>query len=283
MNDLIRAPLPGEIDALHRAFCSAFSDYLVKGSDQISQPVFSDLLRSRGFDSDSSRVVVDPDGSFSAFWLTAIEGRAAYDIATGVVPGRRRRGLGRELWHSVKRQLQNDGVASCSLEVIVGNDRAIALYRELGFEIRRELDCYSFDNLKLVDEGRAEFRSLDEPDWELFESWWSWRPSWQHSIASVIRAGSAAKVIGAEREGDLIGYGVVMPDLGYLAQIAVSPTCRRSGIATDLVARLANELSEGVALRAVNVASDDEASRLFFESIGGHCSIKQLEMEVVLE
>jgi ribosomal-protein-alanine N-acetyltransferase len=83
------------------------------------------------------------DGEFGWVWVCdgvvhafALFGQILDDVTLlniAVEPGWRRRRLARKLLESALRQLDTRGATRCLLEVRVGNDAAIALYRSLGF------------------------------------------------------------------------------------------------------------------------------------------------------
>ena len=63
----------------------------------------------------------------------------AYDAGTGVVPDHRRRGVAEELFEFMVPRLKEFGITQYLLEVMTSNERAVALYRKLGFEEVRTL------------------------------------------------------------------------------------------------------------------------------------------------
>ena len=62
-----------------------------------------------------------------------------------VAPDRRGEGIATQLLSRVLSALACEGVGWVKLEVREGNEAAIALYREFGFELRRQIPRYYAD------------------------------------------------------------------------------------------------------------------------------------------
>ena len=71
-----------------------------------------------------------------------------YLIGGGTRIGHKGRGLASRLGVASIRAAENAGSESFWLEAIEGNDGAERLYRKLGFEVTRKLDCYRLDHLR---------------------------------------------------------------------------------------------------------------------------------------
>jgi ribosomal-protein-alanine N-acetyltransferase len=66
-------------------------------------------------------------------------------VSVAVLPEHRRRGVGRSLVIHAMRALTEYGATECFLEVRVGNDTAISLYKNLGFATIRKVEGYYQD------------------------------------------------------------------------------------------------------------------------------------------
>lgn len=168
--------------ALLELFNASYSDYVVPlsfGPDDLDEHVTAHAI-----DLGLSKVV--DDGGPAAFALVGRRGATAWIGGMGTRPERRRRGLGERALRAAIAAALEAGASAVDLEVIVGNDRAIALYEKLGFTRVRELVVGQ------VGPGRAPPRVLDTVaplDAGVARSWIAARrPSrepWQRSDAAI--------------------------------------------------------------------------------------------------
>lgn len=267
MSSLLTRPLrDDDFEAVHTAFTEAFSDYVVKLAPTREQ--LAEMLTRRGYVADASVGMFDTDrlvpvdsDRLVAFTLNGIDGDAAYDSGTGVVPSHRRQGLGRQMLDFLIPRLRERGCTRYVLEVIEANHAAAELYRSHGFVETRRLQCWSFTSGKSVELHDAQIR----------EEWCDVAPSWQNTTASLRRARDQYVVLG---DGD--GYAVVFPSNGDLPQLAVRPEARRRGEGTRLLQAAATKA--GKPLRIINVDAGDEGIAAFLTKAGAVRTVTQLEM-----
>ncbi len=267
---------------IHGAFIEAFADYVVPLRPELD--AFRDL---------HTRCGVRPDLSIGAFegerligfTLSAFgawEGRrAGYDAGTGVIPSARRRGLARAMMRRSLELLAAEGATCCVLEVIQSNLGALELYRDLGFEHRRDLLCWRLDEVPYRRVAGLELRGAQRPhdldldlDRDAAPLWSRW-PSWQNSIASIHRTREAQTTLVARLDDKLVGYAVVLRR-GNLLQLAVAPEMRRRGIGTALLR--AARLHAAGPLALTNTDAEDRAMTAFLESLGAEERVRQHEM-----
>lgn len=256
---VIRPLTAGDFDAVHEAFNAAFSDYLVPL--QLTREQLAEMLRRRGWVPEMS-VGAFEDERMIAFTLNAVEDDRAYDTGTGVIPTHRRHGLGRQLMQRSFELLRD--CTSYTLEVLEGNERAIELYRSLGFEVVRTLGCWKY-------EARRQNPSPNLRAIEPASEWGDVEPSWQNSPASIARATDPHLLLGDEN-----GYAILFPGNGDLAQLAVRRESRRQGIGTKLLEEAAG--IAGKPLRIINVDESDAGITAFLEQSGATRFVRQLEM-----
>jgi ribosomal protein S18 acetylase RimI-like enzyme len=188
---------------------------------------------------------------------------SAYDSGTGVVPSHRRRGLARQLLEVSFPALRARGATQMILEVLEQNERAVALYRSLGFEVTRPLHCWRYEGVAELDGDAVEISIDDVPS--------DAAPSWQNSIECLRRSGDDRRVIALDG-----GYVIVHAATGDLAQLAVDPARRRRGIGTRLLRHAA--AVAGKPLRILNVDASSAAIHDFFAAAGAELFVRQLEM-----
>jgi ribosomal protein S18 acetylase RimI-like enzyme len=259
---VIRTLNPDDLESLFGAFTAAFSDYVVPFSPTREQ--FVELITRRGWIPALSVGEFDGD-QMVAFTINAAEGERAYDSGTGVAPGHRRRGLARELMARSFEVLRAHGCRAYVLEVIDSNVKAVDLYRSMGFEDARGLQCWSYPIPSSAAPALLPAVPHDAP------SWWEIQPSWQNSLASIARAGAPHVVVGDEN-----GYAVVFPDNGDLAQLAVRPGMRRKGMGKRLLEQAA--AAAGKRLRILNVDERHDGIARFLDCAGATRSVRQIEM-----
>jgi ribosomal protein S18 acetylase RimI-like enzyme len=138
----IRTLTHDDFESLYAAFSAAFSDYVVPFA--LTREQLAEMMTRRGWMPEVSVGAFD-GGAMMAFTLNGVEGDRAYDTGTGVVPWHRRRGLGRELMDK-SFELLRERCSSYVLEVIDENQRAFELYRSLGFEVSRGLQCWGYES-----------------------------------------------------------------------------------------------------------------------------------------
>ena len=122
--------------ALAALFTRSFEGYFVPMA--IDGGKWSEIVRTASIDLALSQVArrgSDPVGCLFA----AVRGHTVRVAGMGVVPEARGQGVGRALMDSAVGAFRRAGLARCVLEVIDGNDAALALYRSFGFRIVRSL------------------------------------------------------------------------------------------------------------------------------------------------
>ena len=271
---MIRTLTHDDFESLFAAFTAAFSDYVVKFTPDHDQLL--EMFTRRGWVPELSVAAFEGE-AMVAFTVNAAEGGRAYDSGTGVVPTHRRRGLARALMEKSFEVLR--GQREYVLEVLDNNERAVALYRELGFREVRGLQCWGFEasGLQGIEAQRNEgLESLSLDTLEPRRLWWDIHPSWQNSTSSIARARAPHVILGDED-----AYAVLVPGTGDLAQLAVRPEVRRRGHGTRLLHEAA--AVAGKPLRIMNVDERDAGIAAFLERAGAKRTVRQLEMVRVLD
>lgn len=158
------------------------------------------------------------------------------------------------------RAAENAGSKSFWLEVIEGNERAERLYRKLGFDVTRKLDCYRLDHPSPDPSTceRSDFGTVANA----IQRNSTWKPTWQNATETI--SGSPLTSFLHEKGGAIIGTG------GLLHQIAASDI---SALA-DLLAAAATVGS----MTLVNVESSDGVLCSLLQELGADRFIVQYEM-----
>jgi ribosomal protein S18 acetylase RimI-like enzyme len=204
----------------------------------------------------------------------------AYDAGTGVVPAYRRSGVAIQLFDFISPRLKERGIKQYLLEVITSNERAVALYRKLGFEETRTLAALrSNEAVKTAgDVEGVSIRQMDEPDWGVFCAYWDGEPSWQNSMDAVERIRNQCEIVGAFVDEKCVGYGIVFKHSGILMHLAVAQEFRRRGIGRRILAALSGEK----VLKTNNVDEKLRGTLEFYKACGFELILRQFEMVRVL-
>lgn len=258
---VIRPLTADDFDAIYAGFADAFSDYVVKFAPAREQ--LAEMMTRRGYVAEASVGAFEGE-RLVAFTLNGVDGEAGYDTGTGVVPSHRRRGLAREVMERSFELLRARGCTRYVLEVIDANRRAHELYRALGFEETRGLQCWTFESGAHASPATADTdcRREDASDVE---------PSWQNTLASIARAREPRVTVAEEH-----GCAIVFPSNGDLPRLVVDRAFRRRGIGTRLLHAAA--ATAGKPLRIVNVDERDRGVAAFLERAGAKRTLRQLEM-----
>ena len=266
-----------DFSSLHTCFLEAFSDYEV--DMRMSEAQFAQRLMRDGVQLEISAGAFDNDRMIG-FYINGLgdwQGkRTAYDAGTGIVPHYRGRGIGKDLFAFVVAKLKERSVSQYLLEVLTSNERAVSLYRKLGFvEVRRLAVLRSEQPMEPLDDlAEVELRRIEEPDWKLFESFCDGYSSWQNSTAAVDRIPNDRVIIGAHLDGVCVGYGVVFSPAANLMQLAVAQGHRRKGIGS----RILRALSVAETLKVNNIDEELKGTLEFFEANGFKVVMEQFEM-----
>lgn len=268
---------------LYAAFINAFSDYAVKM--QPSQEQFFEMLTRRGIRYDLS-VGAFSGGQLVGFNLNALDlwkGRlTVYDTGTGVIPQYRGQSIASQIFAFSLPKLKQVSAQHYILEVIDTNVSAIRVYQNVGFRTSRKLESFKLDGSVTVSSKKEtvgiELRIESEPDWELFQSFWDWEPSWQNSISSINRSLDKKVVAGAFFEGRCVGYGIVYPSNGDIPQLAINEAYRRRGIGTRILQSLEAQIEREQTGRMINVDAAAEGTLRFCEGVGMKKIVSQYEM-----
>lgn len=267
---------------LFECFLEAFSDYQV--DMRVSREEFEQRLVRDGVRLDISAGAFDEPRMVGFYMNAFAEGQGqqtAFDAGTGVIPAYRRQGIAAKLFKFMVPLLKEATVEQYLLEVLTGNERAVALYRKLGFVDTRRLAVFR-RSAALIQDAEPKIRVVDEPDWELFKSFWDGDPSWQNSIDAVERVANDRVVVCAYVDETCVGYGVAFKPWASLMQLAVAPAHRRKGIGSGILSALQREISATESLKVTNIDERLKGTLAFYEANGFKMVLEQYEMVKIL-
>lgn len=212
------------------------------------------------------------------FIINAIDNRngekIAFNTATGVIADYRGKRIVKSIYDFAIPDLMNNGVAKCSLEVIIENSKAIKTYQRIGFDICKEFNCFSGE-IKLNSNEKIE---LNRVDYNTFD--WNKMPnqelySWDFN-SEVLKNGDYEyyQII---KDNSIESYFVVNPKNEYLAQFEILKTTNGCW----------NRLFRGIkavsnSIKIINVDTRLKQKIDFINSIGLSNTVNQYEMEMII-
>ena len=129
-----------QFSSIHKANLKAFSDYAIPV--QMNEKQFENHIVQNGVDLELS-VGAFYKGKIVGFTLNGVgeweNKKTVYDAGTGVIPEFRRKGIGENIFRFLLPKLKEKGFEQMLLEVLRVNNKAMALYKKLGFKKNREL------------------------------------------------------------------------------------------------------------------------------------------------
>lgn len=265
-------------------FNEAFSDYSVPISFKEKQLI--DKFASQGGRLDIS-VGAFENERLVAFILHFEDDKNGvkyvYNGGTGVIPSYRGKRLTSKMYDFILPILKAQNINRLILEVFTDNLSASKIYQSQGFEIKREVACFSGElkqtEATILDKA-IQILPLTTLDWSNATSLWDFSPTWQNSISTLKRLHNDLLIFGAKNDQELIGYIVFNPKLKRIHQLAVSKDYRNKGIGSTLLNRVLKEEKERISL--INVDCSAENIRNFLEKRGLSNFVNQFEMEMKL-
>ncbi len=210
-----------------------FSDYVVPV--QVDLAGLLHMVAHDGLDVTACRILVDADKPVGVA-LMARRGWASRLAAMAIIPDGRGRGVGRASMALLLDEARARGERRMVLEVIEGNDPAIALYENSGFRTRRRLLSFAGENV--VGETAADLVEVNIREAGRWTSCYGWPDlPWQLS-------GESLSPVGPPHEGWQLGEAMAVisnpaqPVISLRALI-VRPDARRQGAATAVMQALA--------------------------------------------
>lgn len=273
-----------EVDfgAFTDAFNLAYSDYYVPIT--MSRPAFRALFDRDDIAPDASVVALE-DGRIVGSGLLGIRDRAGWIGGMGVIPGKRRSGIGGAMMKHLIGQAQQRDLKSIDLEVIEANRGAYALYRALGFADRRFLlvldrvpDQVSdiLPDCQLHAASAHDMLAHYEPFHPVPNCWQRARPSLE-GIGGLLEAWALS-----DRDDRLQAYALGYADTSAirLLDLAEAPGAEAPRAALCLLAALHRAYPDAHA-SSYNVADNDPVLPAF-EALGYTVSFRQIEMRLTL-
>ena len=272
-----------DFETLFHGFEKAFADYEI----HFEKEEVRSMLRRRGFNPKLSFAAFEND-EIIAFTLNGIGTfngiPTAYDTGTGTVKQYRGQNIAGKIFTYSLPFLQKAGISQYLLEVLQNNQKAIAVYRRMNFEVTREFDCFR-QTKELIDNQKLNTSCIIKPinshSVRQAQHDCDFNPSWQNSIESIERGISELTCIGAFLDEKMVGHCVFDAHTEDLTQLAVSNAYRRKGIASRLLQEAIAGLKTDF-IKILNIYSENQTMPAFLKSKNIPLASKQFEMVLPL-
>ena len=262
-------------EAFTSAFNHAYHDYHVP--IVMTVPSFQKLIARENIQLDASVAAVDGD-QIVGMGMLGIRGNRAWIGGMGVIPERRRQGIGRRMMAYLLEQAREHDISEVWLEVIEANTGAHALYLEMGFEqlrflhvVEREPDVATPPATEHIIEERPMAAVLAH-----YADFHSTPNCWQRDLASIqhLDLDGWAALNGSQ----VMAYAIGWADSHDIRVIDIGAMPGAGGMtaATDLVGHLHRAYPTAPG-SAYNIADDDPLLAAFRQN-GYTTTMRQIEM-----
>ncbi|MBA3683124.1 MAG: GNAT family N-acetyltransferase [Bacteroidetes bacterium] len=257
------------LEDLYTAFNEVFKDY----PRSWTQPEFESMLKRRSFNAKLSFGAFD-GGKLVSFTLNGIgmynNKKTAYDTATGTIAEFQGKGLATQIFEIAAPVLKAAGCEQYLLEVLTTNDKAISVYKKIGFKEIREINYHVTEIKDLKLENRSHLPGLELKDINLefipgLNKWFDIQPSWQNNFTALTNGPENFKIVGAFIDSKIVGYGVIEIATGDISQLAIDKEHRRKGIASALFVELI-KYTKAPSVRVINVENNYKPAAHFLAS-----------------
>ncbi len=208
--------------------------------------------------------------------------KTAYNSGTGVIPAFRGQRIVQQLYDAALPEFRKQGIGQCTLEVIIGNDRAIKSYQRVGFLPERRLKCFAQKaDVALEPSDHFRIERAEKPDWERYRPLLAFTPSWESQAAAyeILKADCAIWEIYSNGEENLAGFIIVKPGTGHVLQFGVADRPDWKLIGQQLWGHMIRSC-QGV--RMNNVDSRAQKSLAILDSVGMEPTVDQWEMKMLI-
>jgi len=268
-------------DTLYAAWDEAFKGYAASWSREELQKD----LRRRGYTPELSFGAFDKDRlvSFTLNGIGTFNGiKTAYDTGTATIADYRGKGLATKIFGAAVPYLKDAGCKQYLLEVLQDNSSAISVYKKLGFTITRGFNYFRQEVEKIKIKHVTPLHNIEIKPITIalkneMVALGDHAPSWQNSFESIERVPDDFVIAGAYKADELIGYGVLAPATGDIAQLAVHKDHRGRGIASAILHSLLQSNKSGK-MKVINTEQTDNAITSFLEANGIPKGGSQYEM-----
>lgn len=260
------------LNAIATCLNLAFSDYQVplNLTDEQWEKVFKNNA-------------VDLKNSFGAFYEGMLVGaiinscnmyngyKAVFDVATGVIPAHRKKGVFTNLFAYALDILKQEDIERYYLEVLQGNDKAIKAYQKQGFMIEREMLLFRSSASSATFDTNLMISSLRDLAIKRLERCIKVKPSYEHCL-HILKTNIDGYAIAYMHDHDEIdAYCIYDIMNGRIMQMGYADIDKLKNIISYLLAKY-----HSVTIK--NVDSSYQEIIKMLQDLGFETIVKQYEM-----
>jgi GNAT superfamily N-acetyltransferase len=280
---LCRAVSEVDFGAFTAAFNRAYSDYF---TPVVMTPASFRHLMDRDDLSLESSVAALDNGAVVGTGLLGIRGKMGWIGGMGVIPERRRQGIGYRMMSYLIDRARANGLTEVWLEVIEANQGAYALYRQLGFDPVRYLLILERDPDSALPDLDPAYQVIENPVDTLLRHYDAFHDipnCWQRARSSleglIPHIDGWAALDHEQTAGYVLGWANSIEV--RLVDLAAALGQHRTAVAQTLLAYLHrhNPYAYGA---IYNVAEDDPLLPAY-EALDYTTSFRQIEMRLKLD
>jgi ribosomal-protein-alanine N-acetyltransferase len=278
-----RAVSEVDFETFTAAFNHAYSDYFTPVA--MTAVSFRQLMDRDDLSLDASVAALD-NGSIVGTGLLGIRGKTGWIGGMGVIPERRRQGIGRQMMTYLIDGARENGLTQVELEVIEANKNAYALYCQLGFEPVRHLLVLERDPDPALPDLPASYPIIEKPAGGLLRHYDTFHDvpnCWQRGQQSLEGLIPHIEGWAALKNEQVAGYALGWANLNdvRLVDLAAAPNGDRVMVAQTLLAYLHRQNPHAYGA-IYNVAEDDPLLPAY-EALRYTTVLRQIEMRLDLE
>jgi len=259
-------------------FSISFADYFVAINDDLLY--WENRFRCARVDYALSYGAFE-NGKMIGFIINGIDylngHKTAFNTGTGVIPEYRGQNIVDRLYDFAMEKFRLKGITKCTLEVIQANHRAIRVYERIGFNIKREFNCFKGEIKTTGDAVRFQEIKFEEikkttPNTNLKYY------SWDHQNQAIDIGKETFRCFLVYSGVIKIGYFIINLKIGQLAQFEIFDEKNKEN--WQLLFNGISILSSSININNVDSRRHDLVWFLNRMSLENH--IDQYEMEMII-
>lgn len=216
----IRALQATSLPKIVTCLVQAFSNYYIKMPTEVSY--WKQRFKNARVDFSLSFGMFDKE-KLVAFIINGVDKQygqlTAFNTGTGVLEAYRGQALVDQLYNHAFPHFLQSNIHTCTLEVIQKNKRAIRVYKRIGFQVTKSLQCLEGNllvDVKDISIKKIDFQEFIKKNYASTAS----NYSWDNNNQSIIESEKLYQTyIVKNKQKQNIGYFVLNQHSGYVAQL----------------------------------------------------------------